>query len=140
MIEKIKTPEELTADWKAGRLASGLYYVGNDKVKDFAFVKSNEMSVYTLDSKIPMLLKDNAEILDPVPTYEEYKAMQAELAEHRHYCCCAENEVMRLKLAEMEELLRECLAHLSLGKVGTSVTPVNILLTRINAALSESEK
>lgn len=98
-----KTPEELTEDWKAGELASGLYYVGNDKVKDFAFVKSNEISVYTLDSKIPMLLKDNAEILAPIPTYDEYKAMQAELAEHRHYCCCSENEVMQLKLAEMEE-------------------------------------
>lgn len=29
--------------------------------------------------------------------------MQKELAEHRRYCCCSENEVMQLKLAEMEE-------------------------------------
>lgn len=34
---------------------------------------------------------------------ELIKDIQAELAEHRHYCCCEENEVMRLKLAEMEE-------------------------------------
>ena len=27
----------------------------------------------------------------PVPTYDEYKAMRAELAEHRYYCCCNEN-------------------------------------------------
>lgn len=79
----MKTPEELTADWKSGRLASGLYYVGNDKVKDFAFVRPNEISVYTLDSKIPMLLRDNTEILAPVPTYDEYKAMQAELDEFK---------------------------------------------------------
>lgn len=76
----------------------------------------------------------------PVPTYDEYKAMRAELAEHRHYCCCNENEVLRLKLAEMEELLNECLAHLSLGEIGTSVMPLNILLTRINAALGDMLK
>ena len=57
-----------------------------------------------------------------------------------YYCCCNENKVLRLKLAEMEELLNECLAHLSLGEIGTSVTPLNILLTRINAALGESEE
>ncbi len=34
---------------------------------------------------------------------ELIKDIQAELAEHRHYCCCEENEVMRLKLAKMEE-------------------------------------
>ena len=49
-----KTPDELKEDWKAGKLASGLYYVGNDKVTDFAFVKPNEISVYTMYSKIPM--------------------------------------------------------------------------------------
>ena len=117
-----KTPEELTADWKKGLLESGLYYVGNDKVKDFAFVKPHEISVYTLDSNIPMLLKDNAEILAPVPTYDEYKAMQehiaaasktieklqCQLAEHKENCCCLENEVLRLKLAKIEELLKEC--------------------------------
>lgn len=59
------------------------------------------------------------------------------LAEHKEYCCCLKNEVLRLKLAEMEELLRECQAHLSLGEIGTSVTPINVLLTRINAALGE---
>lgn len=46
---------------------------------------------------------DDVQILTPVPTYDEYKAMQKELAEHRRYCCCEENEVMRRKLAEMEE-------------------------------------
>ena len=44
------------------------------------------------------------------------------------------------QIEELCDLLRECLAHLSLGKIGTSVTPLNILLTRINAALGESEE
>lgn len=43
-------------------------------------------------------------------------------------------------ISKLRGLLRECLAHLSLGEIGTSVTPLNILLTRINAALGESEE
>lgn len=43
------------------------------------------------------------------------------------------------EIEKLHDLLKECLAHLSLGEIGTSVTPVNILLTRINAALGESE-
>lgn len=44
------------------------------------------------------------------------------------------------EVESLRELLKECLAHLSLGEIGTSVTPLNILLTRINAALGESEE
>ena len=40
---------------------------------------------------------------------------------------------------KLRGLLRECLAHLSFGEIGASVTPINILLTRIDAALGESE-
>lgn len=45
------------------------------------------------------------------------------------------NEIVKLRW-----LLKECLAHLSLGEIGTSVMPLNILLTRINATLGESEE
>lgn len=45
-----------------------------------------------------------------------------------------------IEIVELRDLLRECQAHLSLGEIGTSVTPLNILLTRINAALGESEE
>lgn len=41
---------------------------------------------------------------------------------------------------KLKVLLKECVAHLSLGEIGTSVTPINILLARINAALGESEE
>lgn len=44
------------------------------------------------------------------------------------------------QIEELRDLLRECLAHLSLGEIGTSVTPINILIDRINAALGESEE
>ena len=133
MIEKTKTPEELTADWKAGKLETGWYYLKFEN-------GDIEMQNNCIGGFLMSCNNRVVQVLAPVPTYDEYKDMQAELAEHRNHCCCSENEVMRLKLAEMEELLRECLAHLSLGEFGTSVTPINILIDHINAALGESEE
>lgn len=116
----IKTPEELTADWKAGKLDwNKFYYIkltSGEICIDYAhgayFIKGKPQEItmdYTTDN-------DVKQILAPVPTYDEYKAIQEELAEHRHYCCCMENEVMRLELAKLEEenkqlrgLLKECL-------------------------------
>lgn len=136
-----KTPEELTADWKAGKRKENMSFYCDTKDGDIKILTSGKNDygeIYLGDDSL-FYDDDEIEIISPVPTYDEYKAMQAELAEHRHYCCCSENEVMQLKLAEMEELLRECLAHLSFGEIGASVTPINILLTRIDAALGESE-
>ncbi len=128
-----KTPDELTEEWKAGKLLAGDYYI---KFENGEIERQNNCIGGFLMSCNNRVVQ----VLAPVPTYEEYKDMQEELAEHRYYCCCNENEVLRLKLAEMEELLSECQAHLSLGEIGTSVTPINVLLTRINAALGESEE
>lgn len=78
---------------------------------------------------------------------DDKKKLKKELAEHRENCCCLENEKLRLDKAKLEEennklrdLLNECVAHLSFGEIGTSVTPLNILLTRINIAIGESEE
>lgn len=93
-----KTPEELTEEWKAGKLEYGQYWVKN-KVWEKPFIDR-----WLPNCSWELSCKDAIEqILAPVPTYDEYKAMQKELAEHRRYCCCSENEVMQLKLAEMEE-------------------------------------
>ena len=127
-----KTPEELTEEWRAGKLEKDRDYYVETMVSDVFIDFYGQL----YDDSHGFVKR----VLAPVPTYDEYKAMRAELAEHRHYCCCNENEVLRLKLAEMEELLNECLAHLSLGEIGTSVTPLNILLTRINAALGDMLK
>lgn len=89
------------------------------------------------------ILKEYEAHKTPVPTYDEYKAMQAELAEHRHYCCCEKNEVMRRKLAEMEELLKECKKYIDFCCVPDGFGKSYIaeeLLARINAAIDESEK
>lgn len=103
-----KTPEELTEDWKAGKLHKRfdepkLFYCKTDNgieiLKTWGYKNLEFLSM--ADEVFEPV--DDVQILAPVPTYDEYKAMQKELAEHRRYCCCEENEVMRLKLAEMEE-------------------------------------
>lgn len=159
-----KTPEELTEDWKAGKLEYGWYFTlttdgeicpnlwFNDEWDDFIGVVK--------------------EVLAPC-NYDEYKAMQAELDEFKRtvtsyvgkpidydIACETVNKLLddkeQLKkelesarwyqtvqnedIGKLRGLLKECLAHLSLGEIGTSVTPLNILLTRINAALGESEE
>ena len=146
----IKTPEELTEEWKAGKLEFGKdYYIKTvyDEVLIDCYEQQYDESHYPHGMGFDNFSKNMIKrILAPVPTYDEYKAMQAELAEHRHYCCCSENEVMRLKLAEMEELLKECLPIVS-AEIMTwqirggeeSYKRGQDLLTRINAALGESE-
>lgn len=147
-----KTPEELTEDWKAGKLHKRfdepkLFYCKTDNgieiLKTWGYKNLEFLSM--ADEVFEPV--DDVQILAPVPTYDEYKAMQAELAEHRHYCCCSENEVMRLKLAEMEELLKECLPIVS-AEIMTwqirggeeSYKRGQDLLTRINSVIGESKE
>lgn len=146
-----KTPEELTAEWKAGKLeADKEYYIKitDDIVIIDFYTQQYDNSHYPLGLGFDLSSnKFIKKILAPVPTYDEYKAMQAELAEHRHYCCCSENEVMRLKLAEMEELLKECLPIVS-AEIMTwqirggeeSYKRGQDLLTRINSVIGESKE
>lgn len=155
-----KTPEELTADWKAGKLHKRfdepkLFYCKTDNgieiLKTWGY-KNLEFLSMSDEVFEPV---DNVQILAPVPTYDEYKAMQKELAELKEKIkkreeliqCLGSNideldvkkSVLIIENNKLRGLLKECLAHLSLGEIGTSVTPLNILLTRINAALGESE-
>lgn len=176
----MKTPEELTKDWKAGKLDVGFYYV---KGVDGLFGIMSDYALY----RVNLNHSDNEmTLLAPVPTYDEYKAMQEEFAEHRHYCCCMENEVMRLDKAKLEEeiaklkekikkkeeliqclgsnideldvkksvliiennklrrLLEECVPYvtfkMNIEKNIGCTPPGAYLLTRINAALGESEE
>lgn len=137
-----KTPEELTAEWKAGKLESGLYWVkfkGKIVIAECA-VFGDVSKPFKIKKKTDFIIKIS-KVLAPC-NYDEYKAMQKELAEHRHYCCCEKNEVMRLKLAEMEELLKECKKYIDFCCVPDGFGKSYIaeeLLTRINTILGESE-
>lgn len=116
-----KTPEDLTEG------KSFYCSIGKDETVKILTAKIDEYGKMCLEDGFWLYDVEDVKILASVPTYDEYKAMQlriengesaidtnkrlckkieemkAELAEHRHYCCCAENEVMRLKLAELEE-------------------------------------
>lgn len=66
-----KTPEELTEDWKAGKLDVGFYYV---KGVDGLFGIMSDYALY----RVNLNHSDNEmTLLAPVPTYDEYKAMQS---------------------------------------------------------------
>lgn len=86
-----KTPEELTKDWKAGKLEYGRYWIKN-KVWEKPFIDR-----WLPNCSWEISCKDAIEqVLAPVPTYDEYKAMQKELAE------------LKEKIKKREELI-QCL-------------------------------
>lgn len=155
-----KTPEELTKDWKAGKLhkrfdESKLFYCKTDNgieiLKTWGYKNLEFLSM--ADEVFEPV--DDVQVLAHVPTYDEYKAMQAELAEPKEkikkreeliQCLGSYIDELEVKKSvliiennKLRGLLKECLAHLSLSEIGT-VMPLNILLTHINAALGESEE
>ncbi len=71
-----KTPEELTEEWKAGKLAAGYYYIKfkNGEIE----TQDNLIGGFLMNMKNPIV-----QVIAPVPTYDEYKAMQAELDEFK---------------------------------------------------------
>lgn len=96
----MKTPEELTEDWKAGKLDwNKFYYIkltSGEICIDYAngayFVNGKPQEItmdYTTD-------EDVKQILAPVLSYDEYKAMQEELAK------------LKEKIKKKEELI-QCL-------------------------------
>lgn len=66
---------------------------------------------------------------------DDKEQLKKELESARWYQTIQNKDISKLR-----GLLKECLAHLSLGEIGTSVTPINTLIDRINAALNESEE
>lgn len=118
----MRTPEELTEEWKAGELESGWYYT--------SILNGGVVPNLWFDDEWDDFLGMVEEVLAPCD-YDEYKAMQAaiqngefaidtnkrlcekveeleeKLAEHRHCCCCFENEAMQLKLAKYEDQIAD---------------------------------
>lgn len=159
-----KTPEELTADWKAGKLMQGWYFckLKNGLIHHFEF---NGNDFTDLTCHIPHVAK----ILAPC-NYDEYKAMQEELTEFKRsvtsyvgkpidydIACETVNKLLddkeQLKkelesarwyqtilnedIAKLRALLKECGEHI---RFQLCENRAKHLLTRINAALGESEE
>ena len=86
------TSEQLTEQWKKGELPNGWYWVKG--------IKSEGIYAYTAEYLNNMYRPINGEIIiEQVPSYGEWQAS---------YNCMLENEVLRLKNAQLKELLKEC--------------------------------
>lgn len=152
-----KTPEELTEEWKAGKLDwNKFYYIkltSGEICIDYAhgayFIKGKPQEItmdYTTNN-------DVKQILAPVPTYNEYKAMQDQIVELTKKVKKLEEENVEnlgyiggllnegneqvIKNRELRDLLRECKRHLYFQKKINN--EIITLLVRINVALGESE-
>ncbi len=87
----------LTEQWKKDELLDGHYYVedtGENMIAEY-------VDGYFYNNGEPMTSFSGGvnSVLAPVPSYEEWKAS---------YNCMLENEVLRLKNAQLKELLKEC--------------------------------
>ncbi len=93
-----KTPEELTENWKAGKLDVGFYYV---KGVDGLFGVMSDYALYRVN-----LSNSESEIilLAPVPTYNEYKAMQLRIENEKRLLDYNGKLLNRLK--ETEETVK----------------------------------
>ena len=140
-----KTPEELTADWKDGKLEYGRYWVKN-KVWEEPFI-DRWLPNYSWEISCKKAIE---QVLAPVPTYDEYKAMQDhilylekcisiyEQKEKQHTNDSIEYNKLEKENNNLRDLLKECKQHLYFQKRINN--EVITLLTRINAAIGESEE
>lgn len=152
-----KTPEELTEEWKAGKLAAGYYYIKfkNGEIE----TRDNLIGGFLMNMKNPII-----QVIAPGPTYDEYKAMQKELAELKEKIkkreeliqCLGSNideldvkkSVLIIENNKLRGLLKECKEELEYHselifcelESDNSKIEFKHLLTRINAALGESEE
>lgn len=131
-----KTPEELTKDWKAGELEDGLYYI---KIEGF---KGVDIDLYDKEGNSWLCNSDKdlnpLNVIAPVPSYDEYKAMQEQLNKEGVWYTKISYKKIKKENNQLRDLLRECKRHLYFQKKINN--EVITLLTRINAALGESEE
>lgn len=162
-----KTPEELTEDWLNNKLQAGSFWfveTEDSNPEPMVVDMDGDFNDYEGNYYRPCFSKGKMKVLAPVPTYDEYKAMQAaiqngESAIDTNKRLCKTIEEMKDRIADLltdlssssfyqtvlnediatlRRLLEECRPALShLGK--WNVQRQN-LLTRINTTLGESEE
>ena len=126
-----KTPEELTKDWKEGKLDRGWYFVKTMH----GFIQP---MYYLITRACGELVKDRvAEVLAHC-NYTEYKAMQEQLNKEGTWYTEISYKKIKKENNQLRDLLRECKRHLYFQKKINN--EVITLLTRINSALGESEE
>lgn len=157
-----KIYEKLTADWKAGKLHKRfdepkLFYCKTDNgieiLKTWGYKNLEFLSM--ADEVFEPV--DDVQILAPVPTYDEYKAMQKELAELKEKIkkreeliqCLGSNideldvkkSVLIIENNKLRGLLKECKEWFECFAWNKEYKHKSVnILARINAAIDESEK
>ena len=117
------TSEQLTEQWKKGKLTNGWYWVKG--------IREEGIYAYTAEYLNNMYRPRNGEIIiEQVPSYEQWQAS---------YNCMLENEVLRLKNAHLKELLKDCIPYFNAlveKRLKLEYIPqVYELLTKINEVL-----
>ena len=134
---------DLTEQWKKGELKKNNYWVKykNGKIDTWELSEG-----ITIESKPEII-----EVLAPVPSYQEWQETLRTLDAARKAIKMEDKTINRLvnsgkqcnyknaQLVEenqqLKELLKECLAHLTIGKYDIIVTPINILCDEVEEAL-----
>lgn len=130
-----KTPEELTEEWKEGKLKQGWYFTST--------AKGEVCPNLWFDDEWNDFMGMVEEVLAPCD-YDEYKAMQEQLNKEGTWYTEISYKKIKKENNQLRDLLRECKPYLSYKinqnkHVGFTPTAAN-LLTRINAAIGESEE
>lgn len=135
-----KTPEELTKDWKEGKLKQGWYFTST--------AKGEVCPNLWFDDEWNDFMGMVEEVLAPCD-YDEYKAMQDhilylekcisiyEQKEKQHTNDSIEYNKLEKENNNLRGLLKECKQHLYFQKKINN--EIITLLVRINVALGESE-
>ena len=124
-----KTPEELTKDWKEGKLKQGWYFTST--------AKGEVCPNLWFDDEWNDFMGMVEEVLAPCD-YDEYKAMQEQLNKEGTWYTEISYKKIKKENNQLRDLLRECKRHLYFQKKINN--EVITLLTRISAALGESEE
>ena len=142
-----KTPEELTKEWKAKKLEQDKdYYVElmtGDIVIDFytqLFDNLHYPQNLGFDNVSNNIIN---RILAPVPTYDEYKATQEQLNKEGTWYTEISYKKLEKENNKLRGLLKECKEFFEEEnpKDFTIMSErMDELLTRINAAIGESEE
>ena len=118
---------DLTDKWKKGELPDGHYYV-----RDGENIIAELFDGYFYNNGEPMTSFSGGvdSVLEKVPSYEEWQAS---------YNCMLENEVLRLKIAQLKELLKECRTILDYAKDFAYHQPCCKCIAKIKQALGEDK-
>lgn len=105
-----KTPEELTKDWKEGKLKQGWYFTST--------AKGEVCPNLWFDDEWNDFMGMVEEVLAPCD-YDEYKAMQEQLNKEGTWYTEISYKKIKKENNQLRDLLRECKRHLYFQKKST---------------------